>query len=632
MMSASPIIPATLEWRGNVPVSSEYGDVYFSLEGGLEETEHVFLQGNHLASRFAQANRFVIAELGFGTGLNMLMAWRLWRQCAPAKAQLHLISVEKHPLSRPDLMRAHQAWPMLAEQAATLHVLYPPALPGFHTLKLDDQVTLTLCFGDVLPLLRQMRAGVDAWFLDGFSPARNEAMWQDAVFHEVGRLTKPDGTAATFSVAASVRDGLAKAGFTVEKQSGYGRKRHMLVARFTGNHLSGYPRVPHIQKDAPEHAPEHAIIIGAGIAGASAARALAEQNVAVTLLEAAPMVAHGASGTPAAMLFPRIAKEWTPASRADWSALYALRRRWVSRDHHSGLIQLPKCQRGVRDEIGWMHLPQRLGMPSEVVQALTPDESSEASGVVLSLGGLLLHDSALVDLAAIVRQMADHPLIHHVTHARAVDLTPRDGGWCVTMADQSSLTGSIVVVATGWEASAILGMTESCPLPLTPVRGQLTYLPSNDALRHQRLPIGYGGYLSPPDASGYHWLGATFERTETMPEVSAQGHQENLEKLHEVIPQAALPLASSAALQGWSGIRATSPDRLPVIGQACDHHGVPIHGLYVSLAHGSRGALTGPLGGALIASLACGLPLTLEAEVAALYDPARFIKRSKRSA
>ncbi|MBY0354903.1 MAG: tRNA (5-methylaminomethyl-2-thiouridine)(34)-methyltransferase MnmD, partial [Rickettsiales bacterium] len=178
MSVAPPLIPAQLEWRGDVPVSAHYGDVYFSLEGGLTESRHVFLAANQLPQRFSQADAFVIAELGFGTGLNMLAAWQLWQELAPNNARLHFFSVEQHPLLPADLARAHAAWPELAPFAARLQAIYPPSIPGFHTLMLDNRVTLTLCFGEAGAMLAEMQYPVDAWFLDGFSPANNEQMWR----------------------------------------------------------------------------------------------------------------------------------------------------------------------------------------------------------------------------------------------------------------------------------------------------------------------------------------------------------------------------------------------------------------------------------------------------------------------
>jgi tRNA 5-methylaminomethyl-2-thiouridine biosynthesis bifunctional protein len=611
MSIASPITPARLEWRGPVPVSTDYGDVYFSLEGGLEETRYVFLDANRLKERFSIATRFVIGELGFGTGLNVMAAWRLWKETAPAQARLHIFSIEKHPLTRDDLARAHAAWPMLAEEAARIQALYPPSLPGFHTLHLDERVTLTLCFGEATEMLRQMRATIDAWFLDGFSPARNDAMWQTELLQEVGRLTRPGGTGATFTAAGAVRQGLQEAGFSVEKREGFGRKRHMICAVKSGGEV------------VDSKAPEYVIVIGGGVAGVSVARALAEQGARVTLLESSPVLAQGASGTPAAMLFPKLAKQWTPASRFDWSALYHIRRRWVPAKEGAGLLQLPKKQRGIRDEEGWLAMPGLLGVPPEVATALTAREASDKAGLSLSFGGILLHSCALVSLASIVRLIAEHPFIKIKFGAIIERLRFSEGVWYVHVKDEAVLEAPAVVLANGWDAARLI---PQAPLPLTPVRGQMTRLPVSDATKSMRLPVGFGGYLSPPDAEGHHWLGATFERGETALQLRVAGHEENISKLREILP--AIP--ASGEYKGWVGVRGTSPDRLPIIGQAINQEGQPLPGLYLSVAHGSRGALSGPLGGEMLAALMGGHALPVEADAAHAFDPLRFAKRAVR--
>lgn len=613
MSIASPILPARLEWRGPVPVSAEYGDVYFSLEGGLEETRYVFLEGNHLPSRFAVAEQFVIGELGFGTGLNVMAAWRLWKEVAPAAARLHIFSIEKHPLTRADLVRAHAAWPMLAEEAARLQQLYPPALPGFHTLRLDARVTLTLCFGEAVDMLRQMRAGVDAWFLDGFSPARNGEMWAAEMLQEVGRRTQPGGTAATFSAAGAVREALDVAGFTVEKRPGFGRKRHMIVAHKAGT------------TPAPLSAPAQVVVIGGGIAGVSAARALAERGITVTLLEQGATLAANASGTPAALLFPRLAKQWTPEARFDWAALYHLRRTWIGNESASGLIQLPKSQRGVRDQEGWMRIPELLGMPDEVLQTHAAGALSELLGISVGINGVFLRGSALIDLAALCRKIAEHSFIRYQICSAVQRVESFSGGWRVHVKDEVPREASALVLANGWQATRLLPVLS---LPLAPVRGQLTRLPATDVTRRQCLPVGYGGYLSPPDAQGFHWLGATFERDDLSTDVREESHAHNMRKLAEVLP-AAVAMLPPGPYEGWAGIRTTSPDRLPILGAAVDAEGAAISGLYLSLAHGSRGALSGPLGGEMLAAMIAREALPVEADVTTAFDPARFIRRTK---
>ncbi len=190
----TPIAPARLQWQDHTPVATDFDDPYFSRHDGRAESRYVFLDGNRLDSRFTaltDGDRFVIGETGFGTGLNMLLATQRFLALAPAGAGLELWSVEKHPLQRDDLARALAHWPELGEPARALLDQYPPASPGYHRLQLADNVTLTLMLGDAEALWRQCHADVDAWFLDGFAPARNPDMWQAGLFAELAAHSRP---------------------------------------------------------------------------------------------------------------------------------------------------------------------------------------------------------------------------------------------------------------------------------------------------------------------------------------------------------------------------------------------------------------------------------------------------------
>ena len=223
--------PAKLEWRDGQPYASAFQDVYFSSDNGLLETDYVFLQGNALQSRWQTLKtlHFTIAETGFGTGLNFLSAIKLWLEVAPATAMLHYISTEKHPLSLQDLTSALALWPTLAEFSDHLLENYEKLLQGNQALDLfQNRVRLSLLVGDATTQLRQIHEAVDAWFLDGFSPAKNPDMWQTELFQQMARLSAIDSTFATFTSAGHVRRNLAAAGFNTQKRAGFGKKREML--------------------------------------------------------------------------------------------------------------------------------------------------------------------------------------------------------------------------------------------------------------------------------------------------------------------------------------------------------------------------------------------------------------------
>ncbi len=217
----------SIEWRsGDVPVSTRFDDPYFSLENGLEETGHVFLAGNGLPARFRDG--FHIAELGFGTGLNLLAALDLWRQ-SNQRGVLHFTSFEAYPMQADAMIRAQAAFPELSGIAADLAPFWEASatqitLPDLH---------FTLITGDARETLPHWPGRADAWFLDGFSPAKNPELWQPELMAEVGKHTANHGTVATYTAAGFVRRGLEDAGFNVSRTPGYGRKRHMTQATKT---------------------------------------------------------------------------------------------------------------------------------------------------------------------------------------------------------------------------------------------------------------------------------------------------------------------------------------------------------------------------------------------------------------
>ncbi len=244
-----PIIPANLTWRDGLPYSLDYQDVYQSAAGAIEQSNHVFINGNRLLERWANLDNeqvFHIAETGFGTGLNFLVTWKLWEQYAP-QARLNFISVEQHPLTKEDLRRCFDNWPELREYSEQLLNSYPPLIPGFHQLHFSKgKVTLILILAEASSGLEQLlvcgdslleeqlrTASIDAWYLDGFAPKKNEQMWSEQLLGIIAMLSKEGTTIATYTVAAKVKLLLKRYGFIWQKHKGLGIKRHMLTACMT---------------------------------------------------------------------------------------------------------------------------------------------------------------------------------------------------------------------------------------------------------------------------------------------------------------------------------------------------------------------------------------------------------------
>jgi tRNA U34 5-methylaminomethyl-2-thiouridine-forming methyltransferase MnmC len=219
---------APLIWRetdaGRVPVSTQFDDPYYSLGGGLDETRHVFLGGNDLHARFT--DDLHIGELGFGTGLNLLVTWTDWLKQPHGK--LHFTSFEAYPMAKSDMAEALTAFPEVAPLSS---ILLDKWSAGDGPVNIAENLTLEVIIGDARETLPAWQGRADAWFLDGFSPAKNPELWGEGLLAEVGHHTKQGGTAATYTAAGHVRRALAAAGFDVTRVAGYGRKRHMTRAR-----------------------------------------------------------------------------------------------------------------------------------------------------------------------------------------------------------------------------------------------------------------------------------------------------------------------------------------------------------------------------------------------------------------
>ncbi len=228
-----------------IPHSSIFNDQYFCKDNGYAEGIHVCCHGNNLPERFAKLDPdasgvFTIIETGFGTGLDFCCAWELWDKCAPRSWKLNFISVELYSLLPDEIDRALRLWPSLDAYKKALVAQYVP-LPGRAGEMIFDgsRVRLTIFFDDVVLALHRIKEreiaplGADAWFLDGFGPAKNPRMWSDEVFAAMTKLSRTGTTCSTFTVAGLVRRGLEANGFAVKKIPGHGKKKEMLMGTCT---------------------------------------------------------------------------------------------------------------------------------------------------------------------------------------------------------------------------------------------------------------------------------------------------------------------------------------------------------------------------------------------------------------
>ena len=382
----------TLAWQDGLPFSSRFGDVYFSADSGLEETDHVFLQPNRLAERFAALSAgesFAVGETGFGTGLNFLCALKLFERTAPPGASLDFFSVERFPLKDDDLRAALALWPELAADAGTLLARWRRRVPGWNRWSFG-RVRLTLVIDDVAEVLPQLpENAVDAWFLDGFTPAKNPEMWSEPVLHDIARASRAGATISTYTSAGWVRRGLLQAGFDVARAPGFGFKREML-----SGHLSA-----HRTDNRKRHAPQTAIVIGGGISGCAAAHALAQRGVRVTLLERAPQLANAASGNPRGILHARFGAGMNALHRfvlASYGHALALLDESLPTDGElraeCGLLQL-ECNEAEQKRIAKL---AGIEWPAHLMQFVDAAEASRLAGMEMAHGGLWFPGSGWV--------------------------------------------------------------------------------------------------------------------------------------------------------------------------------------------------------------------------------------------
>jgi tRNA 5-methylaminomethyl-2-thiouridine biosynthesis bifunctional protein len=613
------LAPARLAYADDgTPFSPEYGDLYHSAQGGVAQAHHVFLRGNGLPERWAGAPRFTILELGFGFGLSFLAAWQAWHEDPRRCARLHFVSVERHPFSAQDLAVLHAPHAGLAPLSAELRDAWPMLVPGLHRLEFaEGRIVLTLAFGDAGRLLPQLRLAADAVFLDGFAPAKNPEMWSPELMKAVARLCAPGATAATWSVAAPVREALRAAGFAAEKRRGFARKSEMLVASFVP------PRS--LRRAPPRPAERSVAVVGAGIAGAAACERLAARGWEVTLVERRHAPALEASGNHAGAFHPIVTVDDSHLARLTRAAFSWLLEHWRQLDAigaapewaRCGLVQLA---RDAREDAAQRAAVAALAPPADYVQALDAAQASACAGVRLAAGGLWFPEGGWIRPASLARALIERSGARTLYGREAAALERAGARWVLhDRAGDTIVAAGAVVLANAQEA---LRLAPSRHIRLRKVRGQISYVPPIPGLKTVLLRGG----MALPAVDGVSVIGASFDLDDEDRALRADSHAGNLERLERLVRGAARGL-DPAGLEGRVGFRAVAPDRLPLVGAL-----EGTESLYGAIAYGSRGLLWAGMGAELLASLMDGEPLPLEAPLAAALDPGRFRRRAEARA
>ncbi|MFV0265175.1 MAG: bifunctional tRNA (5-methylaminomethyl-2-thiouridine)(34)-methyltransferase MnmD/FAD-dependent 5-carboxymethylaminomethyl-2-thiouridine(34) oxidoreductase MnmC [Kluyvera sp.] len=654
-MKHNAIQSANLEFNSEgTPVSRDFDDVYFSNDNGLEETRYVFLGGNHIEVRFPRHPHplFVVAESGFGTGLNFLTLWQAFdafrRQHPDATLQrLHFVSFEKFPLKAEDLRLAHQHWPELAPWAEQLQAQWPLPLAGCHRLLLNEgRVTLDLWFGDINELTDKLddtfNQQVDAWFLDGFAPAKNPDMWTPALFSAMARTARPGGTLATFTSAGFVRRGLQEAGFTMRKSKGFGRKREML----TGEMIEPQPdatRAPWFARTGSQA--REAAIIGGGVASALLSLALLRRGWSVTLYCADAEPAQGASGNRQGALYPLLSAHDAALAQFFPAAYLYARRLYdtlpVAFDHQwCGVTQLGWDEKSAQ-KIAQM---LTLGLPEEVAHAVTAEEVCDSIGLDTGCGGIQYPLGGWLcpaQLTASAFERARQQGLQARWGKTLTALTRQDDGWQLTFSDGDTAIAPCVVLANGHNINQF-AQTEA--LPVYAVGGQVSHIPTTESLAQLKQVLCYDGYLTPQNPQNQqHCIGASYHRGEREMTFNAQDQQHNRQRLLDCFPQAAWPQeVDVSANDARCGVRCATRDHLPMVGNVPDYAATlagyatlndspetamssPVYPeLFMLGGLGSRGLCTAPLTAEVLAAQMSNEPLPLDAQTLAGLNPNRL--------
>lgn len=552
-----------------VPRSKEFDDVYFSVEDGFAETSHVFLQGNDLEARFAELPEnavFTIGETGFGTGLNFLAAWALFERVAPHSARLHFVSFEKFPLNKEMIEKALMRWDdVLGARVALMLKHYPLRIPGKHRVRISERVDLTLIFDDINDAIGETQVCIDAWFLDGFSPAKNPDMWTDTVFANMARMSVEGATLATFTAAGFVRRGLEAAGFEVEKCKGFGRKRDMVIGRMAGQHKV---RV---------FAPKRVAVIGAGLAGGTVAYMARQVGHDVVVFEKGKTIAVGASGNQVGLVNPRFSA--LKDAQADFYMQgFALAHRTLSEIQETYDIRFNSCgnlflANDEKKKERFSKTFENWAWDADHMRFVSADQASEIAGVRIEHEGLYLPEGASVSPRSLCEAYLDGVdvrLEHDVS-----DLARQGDQWLVC-----GEVFDVVVLACGYGVKAFAPCVD---LPLQQVRGQVSVIAASEVSAQIKCNVSHKGYISAP-FDGKHVIGATFQPWLDHTDVLEDDNLYNLNELFESIPSLE---SKYEVLDAKAGIRCASKFRKPIYGVVDGYKN-----LYVSTAHGSHGLVS----------------------------------------
>lgn len=675
---------AKIHWQTDnngltVPVSVDFGDVYFCKDNGLAESRYVFLEQNQLAERFSQCadfERFVIGEIGFGTGLNVLATWQLWRkiyQQNPKNQQLHIITTEKFPLTKADLIKSLNVWktqePELCPLIDELINHYPPPLAGCHRLSLSDNITLDIWLGDATDSLSKIvgNFSVNAWFLDGFAPSCNDELWSENLFSQIKRLSDSHTTLATFSVSKIVKENLIKTGFLLKKVKGFGKKREMLTAIFSPNitnqnseiiknfqdyqfrynkkippfwtkipfqkpiktrqkTLKNVKKLDFYLPNLPKTAQSLSVaVVGAGVAGLSCAYALAKRGHKVKIFDKNQPLS-GASGNIRGVLAPKLSDLSHLSQNLHTIGFLAGCRFYTSLAKQTNLEIL--TQTGCLDLLSHnrLSLDDVKDFPSDFAELLDENACKDLSGFDIGQA-IFIATAGLIHTQNFAKAVLSHPNIEFCL-ANLQNFEQKNEQIFVNFGDfQQSFDHILLCMAL-----------ETCDfLPhikrFNYSRGQVSWLPIHHTTRQNlpKLPLKYGSYFATfqQNQQNFIMLGASFVRDTLDTTAKTDDLLSNIGDFCQAVPQLQhQEIFLQSQCNQWLGrasIRSQTVDYLPLVGQVGDSQAR----VWTFSALGSKGYAYAPICSELLAGLMLGEPLPLADNMVKKLSPNRQVLQKR---
>lgn len=656
------------------PFSEDYEDIYFSAEDPIGESEHVFLLGNLLPERWQQLDKdqFTLAELGFGSGLNFLLACKLWNESPTRGQRLHYIGFEKHPLQLDQMQKLHALWPELQPFSEQFITQYADQGSGCHRFLLSDAVILDLHFGNAKDRLSQLeqRAGIDAWFLDGFNPKRNHALWESNILRQVARLSHSGTTLSSYSVAGSLRRNLNQIGFTIKKIRGFGRKRHMLQASYEQTDNQNQPlsepwnKVPYFTLPSTK---KKIAIIGAGLSGCSLAYSLSRRGVETKIYEIADTIAAGASGISLFSLRPRlfqvssaIAEYYLHSFLFSSKMLQSLTRLGELTWNQCGVVQLQSAL-NKKSPLKLLSLTELY--PTSVLDNLTDYSRTKLRSIAdietalfFPQGGFVSPASLCAAYCALSKvpvhlNTAVATLIPQESKAGSPNIYKGHNGWQLR-GNSGALIDTVdaVIFANSQNISQFEQLQE---LPIESVSGQVTrFAGTAESNNIDHIITGERTLFPSTDNKLVsHLVAASYRNFDGLTpndSFSDFDNEENFKAIQKSLTNKSL--LQNDILQSQAAIRSSTPDRAPLVGAVpnlniiksrygdlkrnanrkfdkldTDQNYWP--GLYISAAHGSNGLATCGYSAEILASLICGEQLPIGQETLDALNPIRFAIR-----